>query len=203
MISFELHFSFFFSFSTRYMALELLQQYLCLHYYLDVQHCMKLGHMSKVETSFQSYWLIPQMDLIRIDHNSNSRNCCEPDIFRTNSDNIAVELKSPYPQPDKIPVHYSVPKWYILQILSHMFITGSEYCWYGCCGPQSVVLIACTFDEDLWNKIWTEIKNFLDKRKPAAAHWPKHIVSELRDNLGSYIENYTDLIGEVPIVMMV
>ena len=63
---------------------------------------------------------------IRIDHNSNSRNCCEPDIFRTNSDNIAVELKSPYPQPEKIPVHYSVPKWYILQILSHMFIvTGS------------------------------------------------------------------------------
>ena len=137
---------------------------------------------------------------IRIDHNSNLRNCCEPDIFRTNSDNIAVELKSPYPEPDKIPVHYSVPKWYILQILSHMFITGSEYCWYGCCSPKSVVLIECTFDEDLWNKIWTEIKNFLDKRKPAAAHWPKHIVSELRDDLESYIENYTDLIGEVPIV---
>ena len=45
---------------------------------------------------------------IRIDHNSNSRNCCEPDIFRTNSDNITLELKSPYPQPEKIPVHYSV-----------------------------------------------------------------------------------------------
>ena len=138
---------------------------------------------------------------IRIDHNSNSRNCCEPDIFRTNSDNIALELKSPYPQPEKIPVHYSVPKWYVLQILSHMFITESEYCWYGCCDPKSVVLIECNFDEDLWNKIWTEIKNFLDKRKPAATHWPKHIVSKLHDDLESYIENYTNLIGEVPIVM--
>ena len=47
---------------------------------------------------------------IKIDHNSNSRNCCEPDIFRTNSDNIALKLKSPYPQPEKIPVHYSVLK---------------------------------------------------------------------------------------------
>ena len=81
-----------------------------------------------------------------------------------------------------------------------MFITESEYSWYGCCGPKSVVLIECTFDEDLWNKIWTEIKNFLDKRKPAATQWPEHIVSELRDKLESYIENYTDLIGEVPIV---
>ena len=137
---------------------------------------------------------------IKIDQNANSENCCEPDIFRTNSDNIDLELKSPYPQPEKIPVHYAIPKWYILQILSHMFITNSEYSWYGCCAPKSVVLIECTFDEDLWNKIWTEINNFLDKRKPAATHCPKHIVSELRDELESCIENYTDLIGEVPIV---
>ena len=43
-----------------------------------------------------------------------------------------------------------------------MFVTESEYSRYGCCGPKSVVLNECTFDEDLWNKIWTDIKNFLD-----------------------------------------
>ena len=37
-------------------------------------------------------------EFIKIDHNLNSRSCCEPDILRTNSDNIALELKSPYPQ---------------------------------------------------------------------------------------------------------
>ena len=51
-----------------------------------------------------------------------------------------------------------------------MFVPDSEYSWYGCCGPKSVVLMKYTFDEDLWNKIWTEIKNFLDKRKPAGSH---------------------------------
>ena len=137
---------------------------------------------------------------IKIDHNPSSRNCCEPDIFHIRGDNIALELKSPYPQPEKIPVHYSVPRWYVLQILIHMHVTDSEYAWYGCCGTKSVVLIECTFNEDLWNKIWSEIKKFLDKRKPVATHWPKHIVSEMRDDLDSYVQNCTELIGEVPIV---
>ena len=82
-----------------------------------------------------------------------------------------------------------------------MFVTDSEYVWYGCCGTKSVVLIECTFNEDLWNRIWSEIKKFLDNRKPVATHWPKHIVSEMRDDLDNYVENCTELIGEVPIVM--
>ena len=138
---------------------------------------------------------------IKIDHNPTSRNCCEPDILNIHGDNIALELKSPYPQPEKIPVHYSVPRWYVLQILIHMFVTDSEYAWYGCCGTKSVVLIECTFNEDLWNRIWSEIKKFLDKRKPVATHWPKHIFSEMHDDLDNYVQNCTELIGEVPIVM--
>ena len=47
---------------------------------------------------------------IKINHNPTSRNCCEPDILNIHGDNIALELKSPYPQPEKIPVHYSVPR---------------------------------------------------------------------------------------------
>ena len=137
---------------------------------------------------------------IKIDHNPTSRNCCEPDILNICDDNIALELKSPYPQPEKIPIHYSVPRWYVLQILIHMFVTDSEYAWYGCCGTKSVVLIECTFNKDLWNRIWSEIKKFLDKRKPVATHWPKHIVSEMRDDLDNYIQNCTELIGEAPIV---
>ena len=130
---------------------------------------------------------------IKIDHNPTSRNCCEPDILNIRGDNIALELKSPYPQPEKVPVHYSVPRWYVLQILIHMFVTDSKYAWYGCCGTKSVVLIECTFNEDLWNRIWSEIKKFLDKRKPVATYWPKHIVSEMRDDLDNYIQNCTEL----------
>ena len=120
------------------MALELLLQYLCLHYYLDVQHCTKLVPVKDGD-------VIPKLlvdspdGFIKIDHNPTSRNCCEPDILNIRGDNIALELKSPYPQPEKIPVHYSVPRWYVLQILIHMFVTDSEYAWYGCCGTKSVV----------------------------------------------------------------
>ena len=102
---------------------------------------------------------------------------------------MSVELKSPYPQADKIPVHYKLPKWYILQILIHMFMTHTQLNLYGCCGPKSVVAIECTFDDNLWVRIWEEIKDLLDKRKP-----------EFCDDFDNYIQNHTELIGEVPIV---
>ena len=137
--------------------------------------------------------------LIKLNHKVTGP-CCDRNIYAMNSEDMSVELKSPYPQPDKIPVHYSVPKWYVLQILTHMYMTGTQYNWYGCCGPKSVVTIQCAFDAQLWEKIWLEIKNFLDKRKPAASQWPKHIAREFRDDLDSYIRTHTELIGEVPIV---
>ena len=61
--------------------------------------------------------------LIQIDHDNNNSKCCEEDIYRFNSDNISIELKSPYPDAEKLPVHYKIPKWYIMQVLIHMVVT--------------------------------------------------------------------------------
>ena len=77
-----------------------------------------------------------------------------------------------------------------------MFMTHTRLNLYGCCGPKSVVAIECTFDDNLWVRIWEEIKDFLDKRKPVASQWPKHIVREFHDDFNNYIRNHTELIGE-------
>ena len=137
--------------------------------------------------------------LIKLDHKVTGP-CCNRHIYAVNSDDMSVELKSPYPQPDKIPVHYTVPRWYVLQILTHMFMTNMRLNLYGCCGPKSLVAIQCSFDAHLWQKLWSEIKEFLDQRKPVASQWPKHFAREFRDDLDSYIQTHTTLIGEVPIV---
>ena len=137
--------------------------------------------------------------LIKLDHKVTGP-CCNRHIYAMNNDDMSVELKSPYPQPDKIPVHYTVPRWYVLQILTHMFMTKTRLNLYGCCGPKSLVAIQCSFDAHLWQKLWSEIKEFLDQRKPAASQWPKHFAREFRDDLDSYIQTHTTLIGEVPIV---
>ena len=138
--------------------------------------------------------------LIQIDHDNNNSKCCEEDIYRFNSDNISIELKSPYPDAEKLPVHYKIPKWYIMQVLIHMVVTETETSWYGCCGTKSVVTIECKFDEDLWDRLWLRIKHFLDKPRPAASRWMKDIANEFRDDFNTYIEEKTEIIGEVPIV---
>ena len=119
---------------------------------------------------------------IKLSHNVAGDCRCNREIYAWNSDDMTLELKSPYPQADKIPVHYELPRWYILQILIHMFVTKTQYNLYGCCGPKSLVAIECSFDDDLWEKIWVEIKQFLDKRKPVASQWSKHIAREFRDD---------------------
>ena len=114
--------------------------------------------------------------LIKIDHNyRNGDNCCEHEVFGFNNDNISIEVKNPYPQPQKLSVHYKLPKWYILQVLIHMVVTDCQVNWYACGGPKSVVVIECLFDEDLWEDIWSKMKTFLDKAKPVATHWMKQI----------------------------
>ena len=118
--------------------------------------------------------------LIKIDHDASNASCCEGFVHIFNSDNISLELKSPYPDPEKLPVHYKIPKWYVLQILIHMVVTETDSNWYGCCGTKSMVLIDCKFDEQLWDQLWHRIKQFLDKDKPVASNWIKDIAQEFR-----------------------
>ena len=137
--------------------------------------------------------------LIKIDHNMRAGdNCCEMDVFGFNNDNISIEVKNPYPQPHKLPVHYKLPRYYILQVLIHMVATDCQVNWYACGGPKSVVLIECLLDEELWEDIWGNMKSFLDKAKPVATHWMKQIVRDYKEKFDTYIEEKTSLIGEVP-----
>ena len=138
--------------------------------------------------------------LIEIDHDGTNVNCCENFVHLFNTDNISLELKSPCPDADKLPVHYKLPKWYILQILIHMVVTETDSNWYGCCGTKSMVLINCKFDDQLWDDLCNRIKQFLDKDKPVASNWMKDIAQEFRVPFECYIVVKTDLIDEVPIV---
>ena len=72
--------------------------------------------------------------------------------------------------------------------------------WYASGGFTSVVLIACTVDLQLWHVVWVKIKEFLDKARPVAKNWFKTICTDLGPQLDGYRENYTKLVGEVPIV---
>ena len=79
-----------------------------------------------------------------------------------------------------------------------MVVTDCQVNWYACGGPKSIILIECIFDKNLWEDIWSKIKTFLDKAKPAVMHWMKQIARDYRDKFDKYIEEKTSLLGEVP-----
>ena len=58
-------------------------------------------------------------------------------------------------------------------------------------------------DLQLWNVVWMKIREFLDKVRPVAKNWFKMICNDLGLQLDEYRENYTKLVGEVPIVKCV
>ena len=139
--------------------------------------------------------------LVSMEHSASSTQYCHPDIFRYCSDEmISLELKSPYPHPLKLPVQYETPRYYVIQCITHMALTGSDSNWFGSVGPKSVLLINCTFNEDLWDNLWPWIKEFLDKKKPVAKNWIKTIVKDFGPQLDDYIQHSTEMIGEVPLV---
>ena len=159
-------------------------------YYIDGDHMEKL--------------LVDSPDgLIRCNHNMNRADCCQPDVYGFNSANKSIEIKAPCPDGNNMPVHYSIPRYYILQCIIHMIVTNTMENWYASGGLTSVVLIACTVDLQLWHVVWMKIKEFLDKARPVAKNWFNTICTDLGPQLDEYRENYTKLVGEVPIVKCV
>ena len=75
----------------------------------------EVGAFTKDGDSIKNLLVDSPDGLIKIDHNrQDADNCCETEVYSFNDDNISVEVKNPYPDPENLPVHYKLPKWYIL-----------------------------------------------------------------------------------------
>ena len=90
--------------------------------------------------------------LIRCNHNINRADCCQADVYGLNSGNESIEIKSPYPDGNNMPVHYSIPRYYILHdSYKHH---GKLVCirWSHKCGFHMLyygsTVVACSVDEN-------------------------------------------------------
>ena len=70
----------------------------------------EVGAYTKDRDNIRKLLIDSPDDLIKIDHNRSDRdNCCESEVYGFNNDDISVEVKNPYPDPEKLPVHYKLP----------------------------------------------------------------------------------------------
>ena len=79
------------------------------------------------------------------------------------NDDIALEIKCPYPDDTSLNVHYKIPVYYALQLLCHMKLKDMKRCWYTSYSEQSVVVLELKMQEDVWMKCCDLIKDQYDK----------------------------------------
>lgn len=104
---------------------------------------------------------------------------------------FAVEIKCPAPREGvsfKTRLHYSLPKYYVPQVLSEMFALDVDQLLYVCYTSESTSIQKITFCPDLWTEICTELEIFTctPLRRPTrrSANFPI-----LQDKISSFIKN--------------
>ena len=114
---------------------------------------------------------------------------------------ILVEVKSPFPSEDNPEiVYYEIPPRHVPQLLAEMKAYKCSELWLVCSIQRSCTVISVTFDEDLWNSIWSLVIEFYDAEKPKMQTRVHPLNSELRLRINTFIKQHSQLICEVPTV---
>ena len=75
---------------------------------------------------------------------------------------IALEIKCPYPDDSTLDVHYKIPVYCAVQLLCHMKSKDMNRCWYTSYCEQSVVVVELQMQEDVWKKCFDLMKDQYD-----------------------------------------
>lgn len=94
-------------------------------------------------------------------------------IRRLNSDNddtpildkalAAVEIKCPFPSERQLPVHYTLPEYYVAQCLAEMVVLETDVLIYVSYSNESATFHKVQFDQVQWKRIWGEATELYDK----------------------------------------
>ena len=77
--------------------------------------------------------------------------------FRMIKENLAIEIKCPFPQENCLPVHYKIPVYSTCQLVSVMKVKEINKIWYISYCKESTAVIELKFGEEVQNKIFTQL----------------------------------------------
>ena len=117
------------------------------------------------------------------------------------NENLAIEIKCPFPQENCLAVHYKIPVYCAYQLLSIMKVKEINKMWYISYCKESTTVIELKFDKEVWEQMFTQLKLLYDKED---IDMPKRKVTyrdEVRGMLKKYMESNSELLAEVPSVV--
>ena len=120
--------------------------------------------------------------------------------FRTHPSTVSavIEIKCPVEVEYRDPVHYTVPKYYMAQMLSEMKAVGVNKGLYLSYSKASMTVLEVTFDDQLWEALFQETLDIYGKEDIAVPNEVREIVPRLKKMLDAFAEHNVSLLIEVP-----
>ena len=112
----------------------------------------------------------------------------------------AIEVKCPFPKENTVPVHYSLPEYYACQCLAEMVVLKTNKLIYLCYSKESSTVFEVTFDENLWQMIWSYLCEIYDGEKASIPKKGGQRVREIKTGIKDFVKANVKFIVEVPSV---
>ena len=113
------------------------------------------------------------------------------------NENLAIEVRCPFPQENSIPEHYKIPVYYACQLLSVMKVKEINKIWYISYCKESTAVIELKFDDEVWEQMLLYDKESIEMPKRKVMYR-----DEMRGMLKKYLESNSKLLAEVPSVVI-
>jgi hypothetical protein len=112
---------------------------------------------------------------------------------------LAIEIKCPAPKEGvsfKTSQHYSLPKYYVPQVLSEMAALEVDTLLYVCYSSDSTTVQVVTFSIDLWSAICSELKIYDRTMTARPIRRPVNVPS-LQKKIAQFIKSNVSLLCEI------
>ena len=115
---------------------------------------------------------------------------------------VGFEFKCPYPgKTFTTQVHYTLPSYYVLQVLAEMVSLNTDKLLYMCYSAESSTVFKINFSEKLWSLVWNEINVLYGTENPKRPVKRSDNLHEIQREISTFVKENVTFIAEVPSVM--
>lgn len=130
--------------------------------------------------------------LVVISPDGSCRSSCESQAV------VGIECKCPFPgKTFTTQVFYSLPKYYVTQVLSEMYALKTDLLYVLCYSEESTTVLKVTFDADLWRDIQNEIQRVYGGQKPIRPPKKSETSKAIQLKIDTFVERNVEFIAEV------
>lgn len=88
-----------------------------------------------------------------------------------------------------MPVHYSLPPYYVCQCLAEMVILETNTLIYVSYSKQSATFFNVQFDSELWDMLMVKTSHLYDQPHPLPPQKMRRVVQVLQTNFQNFVAN--------------